>query len=115
MQKAIEYEEGFTTEGEAESLSVICVAPWQGKLSCVLFHIADPVLTGADVIIRHHHRNGLNTWESELFREDPNECPDVYNVQITEPIALKPGDSISVEYANPDRLYTNAQIWIEAN
>jgi len=113
MLKAIQYAEGFTTEGASEALLVQCIAPWQGKNQCVLIHLADPVLLAGDIWVRHHHRNGLSYWETTLFREDPFTCPDAYNVIITTPVSLKHRDWISVVYPNPSDIYVTCQITLE--
>lgn len=114
MNKAIQYAEGEAIAGQGQTLLVTCAAPWIGILKTVEFHIAGtPVLAG-DIVIEKHHNNGLIEWITELFVEDPSECPDATNLIVTTPIALKYQDSILVEYANPDDLAVTCQITLEA-
>lgn len=112
MIRAQRYVEGSVVSGEGNPLSVSLAAPWVGVSKTVLVHFETLPDAGELLTISHQNRNGLASWKTELFSDDPNLC-NSQDYSFLAPVSMQNGDSIIVEYPNSADVGITVSITLE--
>jgi len=103
-----------TVSGVPEAIDLTISAPWTGHNHTINIHFdLLPVSAGSIVISKNcRNRDGSLTWQANCATIDPLEC-ETTDIWFMTQVGLNPGESIQVEYANPDDREVSVEVILE--